>query len=205
MHQLKCNKCGKSFFDVDKRAGRCGDCSQKKGGRVAVECQRCGLVFYALRSAIARGGGKYCSRDCYFASRVWPDSRVSIRCKWCGRELLVYSSQGVVHCSTECMAAAYSQDRRDENNFNWKGGSPKGTRQSLEYVTWRKAVYARDNWTCQDCGAMGKMNAHHLFGFTEFENIRFEVWNGVTLCSPCHWARHKNPKQKGKAAAMAAS
>lgn len=33
--------------------------------RIACTCQRCGNKFEVLRSVVARGGGKYCTRACY--------------------------------------------------------------------------------------------------------------------------------------------
>jgi hypothetical protein len=60
----------------------------------------------------------------------------------------------------------------------------------------RKSVYARDNYTCQNCGARGgslgdaELQAHHvvprLSGGTDKKT------NLKTLCSECHKAVHGN-------------
>ena len=64
-------------------------------------------------------------------------------------------------------------------------------RNSEDYKRWRTAVFENDNWTCQDCGARGVyLNAHHLFPWRDFPEVRYEVWNGETLCVECHKARH---------------
>lgn len=60
-------------------------------------------------------------------------------------------------------------------------------RRSPEYREWRDAVYKRDNFTCQECGAHGvKLEADHIKSFALFPELRFDVGNGRTLCVPCH-------------------
>jgi hypothetical protein len=56
-----------------------------------------------------------------------------------------------------------------------------------EYRLWRFKVFERDNWECVMCAYRGKaLQADHLYSFTEFEELRFELRNGRTLCRPCH-------------------
>jgi hypothetical protein len=79
---------------------------------------------------------------------------------------------------------------RGEKHPNWKGGlTPISLRirHSIEYRLWREAIFARDNWTCQNCGRKGgDLEAHHLKGFALFPELRFALDNGVTLCKSCH-------------------
>lgn len=75
-------------------------------------------------------------------------------------------------------------------HFNWKdGATPKAMkiRNSAEYAQWRKAVFLRDDYTCQRCGARGcKIEANHILAFATHPDIRLAVSNGETLCKPCH-------------------
>lgn len=60
-------------------------------------------------------------------------------------------------------------------------------RGRVEYFDWRKSVFERDNYTCQCCGQHGgKLNAHHIMNFSDNEDLRFNVDNGITLCFNCH-------------------
>ena len=76
-------------------------------------------------------------------------------------------------------------------NGNWRGGVLKGNRKirrSAEYQNWRKNVFKRDNYTCQECGMKGGviLNADHIKPFFLFPELRFEIDNGRTLCISCH-------------------
>lgn len=82
-----------------------------------------------------------------------------------------------------------------EKNPAWKGGvTPTNTkiRQSADYKQWRKSVFARDNYTCQECNArsvIGErvvLNADHIKPFASHPDLRFDVNNGRTLCIECH-------------------
>lgn len=64
-------------------------------------------------------------------------------------------------------------------------------RNSTEYKEWRTAVFERDNYTCQLCGAHGvKLNAHHKKPFAYFPELRTDTSNGITLCVSCHKKVH---------------
>lgn len=66
-------------------------------------------------------------------------------------------------------------------------------RKSKGYIEWRKAVFERDNYTCQLCGQVGgKLNAHHIKPFAGSPEGRLDVSNGVTLCKECHKEVHRN-------------
>lgn len=82
------------------------------------------------------------------------------------------------------------------NHPNWIDGSStirQAENAKPRYRTWRKAVLDRDNWTCQDCGhKKTKLQAHHLKPWGPYPDLRYTISNGLTLCSPCHHARHRN-------------
>jgi len=77
-----------------------------------------------------------------------------------------------------------------EKSRSWKGGHSRCYNEgyySAEYVQWRKDVFKRDNYTCQECGEnKNYVTAHHIKSFAHFPELRFDIENGLTLCEDCH-------------------
>jgi hypothetical protein len=60
------------------------------------------------------------------------------------------------------------------------------SRNCKEERLWRKAVFERDNYTCQECGAKDiTLNAHHIISYLK-DDSRWLLENGKTLCVYCH-------------------
>ena len=85
-----------------------------------------------------------------------------------------------------------SNSQKGEKGSNWKGGiTPENEkfRKSFEYKHWRKSVFERDDYTCQECGERGgSLNAHHILPYRDWREPRFSlnIKNGITLCEKCH-------------------
>lgn len=81
--------------------------------------------------------------------------------------------------------------RRGKDSPNYRGGGCQTERHSLmrrwEYKEWRKAVFERDNYTCQICGQHGgNLQADNVKPWWLYPELRFEISNGRTLCVSCH-------------------
>ncbi len=64
-------------------------------------------------------------------------------------------------------------------------------RLSKKFMVWRKLVFERDNYVCQECKIKGKrLHPHHIKSFANFSELRFDVNNGQTLCEDCHKKIH---------------
>lgn len=137
------------------------------------QCRQCGAVFqYAIQREAERRSGKqrvYCSTACYRAHQ---------------RE------------HGHLKGARHPQyGKRGPLNHRWGGGSGSATqaeRRTIEYRAWRKAVYRRDDFTCQRCGQRGgELHAHHVIPFAQDKSKAYDVGNGITLCVRCHRAIHR--------------
>jgi 5-methylcytosine-specific restriction endonuclease McrA len=57
----------------------------------------------------------------------------------------------------------------------------------VEYKIWRDSVFKRDDYTCQFCHKRGvELQADHIKPWALYEELRYELNNGRTLCKPCH-------------------
>ncbi len=85
----------------------------------------------------------------------------------------------------------------------WKGGTSKLAvliRTNIMYSKWREMVFLRDDYTCQECGNKGYIEAHHIKPISiiieenklkSFQGILscsalWEIGNGITFCKECH-------------------
>lgn len=60
------------------------------------------------------------------------------------------------------------------------------------YVEWAKIVKSRDNYSCQICDKNGgELNAHHMFSWDEYIELRYDIDNGITLCHKHHMDFHE--------------
>jgi len=132
-------------------------------------------------------------------------------CKVCGKQI---PKQNWKYCSDKCYKSIIKNKKRNEEdikkikigcqkrnqtgikNPNWNGGVTKKRNiifNSPEYAEWRRKVFERDDFTCQDCGLKGDGNnliAHHIKSFTKYPELRFDVNNGKTLCKEDHRVEH---------------
>lgn len=62
------------------------------------------------------------------------------------------------------------------------------------YIDWRKEVLKRDKHKCQmpDCWKTKRLQAHHIYRWADAPYLRYEVSNGITLCSSCHYSIRNN-------------
>lgn len=98
--------------------------------------------------------------------------------------------------STDTRLANTGKQR--ERHWSWKGGISEQNaliRQSGEYKQWRRFVFDRDNFTCQECGVRGgDIEAHHISHFAGDKDRRFDINNGTTLCVKCHTGLHRKER-----------
>lgn len=154
-----------------------------KGGRVKRICLSCGKKFIAHRSNVKRGGGKFCSKNCFWVAHKKL------------REELGGFAKGKHWTHTEDYKKRLSLARTGEKNPMWVNGSSRDRKRqgdTHKNNKWRKAIYNRDNFICQECGVAGtQLNAHHIKFWSKYLKDRFKISNGVALCLNCHKYIHR--------------
>ena len=84
--------------------------------------------------------------------------------------------------------------KRGKETNNWKNGSKSERLKEMSrdaYKRWRRYVFERDQYTCQECGQIGgNLHAHHIVFWSKRKDLRYIVSNGLTLCKDCHIELH---------------
>lgn len=89
----------------------------------------------------------------------------------------------------------YRETHTGTNHYNYKKELTDEDRQNrrgdTDYVNWAKQVKEQANFTCDCCGQVGgKLCSHHLNNWDKFKEQRYDLTNGVCLCSLCHREFH---------------
>lgn len=165
------------------------------------KCAYCGKEY--------RGRGKiYCSNQC--ASKIESKKKaekisISMKGKATRKGIpqpkawRIWQSNRLLKEGSPMKRAEVKAKITGKNNPSWKGGvTPihKLIRECAEYENWRKEVFKRDNFTCCFCRKRGGyLEADHIKPFALYEELRFSVDNGRTLCRECH---RKGDTYRGK-------
>ena len=199
-----CKSCGKAFTVPKSKVGRlpirgwycstrCYEWAKAPRPLICLVCKR---TFMPKRLSNGTWSKKpYCSETCFTTAQEFNNFGIVPRiCEQCGEEF-TRPWLGNRYCSKACANSANYKPfhKAGAEHWNWQGGKTENenARYTSEYEKWRKAVFTRDNWDCQECGKHGgQLHAHHIFSFAKFPEYRTEIWNGVTLCLTCHAAVH---------------
>lgn len=166
-----------------------------------VACQNCNKEFSVVPARV--GTAKFCSYACrgQWRSKHWlgdkhPNWQGGERTKICERCGKPFGVKGTVatfrktrFCSRKCGWLGQHFNRGPDHP-NYKADARRRSRSSRQRW-WSTAVISRDLATCQRCGAKGvPLDAHHIKAYKDAPELRWEIDNGTTLCSICHWQAH---------------
>jgi len=65
----------------------------------------------------------------------------------------------------------------------------KNRTNSKSYRKWRIKVIRKQK-RCISCYSIRNRTAHHVYDYSSYPKYRFRLWNGVCLCSVCHYLLH---------------
>lgn len=120
--------------------------------------------------------------------------KIAFKHKTCGTVFKQYPETFLI--GRQCPKCGLER-RSKENHYKYNPSLTQEERQRRDMFNgeirkWREKVYKRDDYTCQICKIKGyKINAHHLYSWDKYEDKRFDVSNGVTLCEDCHKGFHR--------------
>lgn len=150
-----------------------------KGGLLSVKCMNCQSIIKRHPSMISTK--IYCSRKCY---SVYMKSDPKFG-SW---------NKGLIRSEEFKKKISLSNLGRLSGNRHprWISDRTKlvkrQERNDVAYKDWRKQVWLRDNFTCKianpDCS--GRIEAHHILGWTAYPELRYQLNNGITLCHAHH-------------------
>ncbi len=209
-----CNACYERLSQPCPRCGRPTP-TIKRDGKPAANptCTACTASLKAATRRIGRTcrvcGGRSPDTDLFY--RVCPDCQaIKVPCPVCGSPMPKYRKKGRLRgsCSQTCNKRlhpitheqAVAANRTRFAGHVYRSHPNRLARESAEYQAWRQAVFTRDGYTCQDCGACNAagvghtvpLHPHHIQPFASHPDLRYAVENGVTLCPACHRKRHKH-------------
>jgi hypothetical protein len=136
------------------------------------KCVACGKEMMVRESMLKNGKGKTCSKEC---------AKISISRTLSGRKNPKHS---------EFMKGKKYNYKKDRSLLKKSDGV---SRFSTLYYEWLMAVRKRDHFKCRinngDC--CGKIEVHHILPWRDYPELRYEVNNGIVLCSGHHPKKRK--------------
>nr|DAW05824.1 MAG TPA: NinG recombination protein [Caudoviricetes sp.] len=209
-HLCKCETCGNEWLAKRKSAKYCSpSCKpQSKRIRYKVECSICSKEIERTKSQLEHGERHYCSEECknkgysLFHSGINSIhyNRKIVKCSNCQTDITrteyEINTYEYLYCSNECRNEHYKTLFSGSGNPNYNPELDESERVKSRnidgYSEWRRQVYERDKYTCQCCGDNkgGNLVAHHILNYSEHEELRTNVGNGITLCETCHKEFH---------------
>ena len=78
----------------------------------------------------------------------------------------------------------------EQHNTVAKMTKPRKWTLQNQWRNFRKSIFERDNYKCQECGTNKHLCAHHIKGRSEYPELSYDPSNVITLCKYCHAKAH---------------
>lgn len=136
-----------------------------------LSCIRCGNPFTAFPCEI-KLGKRFCSKNCTKNMLGKKRTKESI-------EKMIFTK-----ISNNTIPKGKNHYKYLEDRTLLKTAIGSEERRSSIYKEWRRRICNRDNWKCkinnQEC--KGRLEVHHILGFTQFPELKYDINNGICLC-----------------------
>lgn len=149
---------------------KCLDCNKITTQYTSKRCRECFVKFQKGKNA-----GNY------------KGVKININCTQCKNQFSAYYK--AKFCSQKCFGEYSKIHYRGEKIYNYKKDRTQLKDDSKErggqlHREWSNSVKIRDGGKCKinnsDC--KGRLEAHHILGWTKYSELRYEITNGITLC-----------------------
>lgn len=204
----KCIQCHKDFKSAKRQkycSVECVGISRRR--RALVLCSYCKEDVEITKYKVGKQEDYYCDMTCkakHDSIRMrgkgnFNYDRIEYACDGCSAVFKMVPSrlvQKYSFCSYECYKGNIGKFYSGENNPQWNHSLTEEERiigrNYPEYTEWRNKVFARDKYTCRKCedDKGGNLEAHHILNYSEREDLRTDIDNGITLCKDCHKEFH---------------
>jgi hypothetical protein len=115
-------------------------------------------------------------------------------CPECNK-VFILKNKNIVYCSLRCShlkqipwnkgLKGYRAGRR---KLDSELKTDRLKKYDTKYTYWMLSIKKRDNWKCkinnQDC--KGNLEAHHILSWRDYQELRYDINNGITLCHAHH-------------------
>jgi hypothetical protein len=174
----------------------CGNESEIRFGdfKEGHRCRRCGYQKVANKEKldILYVRKYFLDRHCKMIDYFYINSGTPINyiCSCGNRSKITFDSFRAGHRCKKCFLKRNSGENHHKYNPNLTNEDRIDRRLIHGYIEWAKFVYKKYNYKCVFCGSGKKIQAHHIDGYAENEEIRLDKNNGATLCQSCHYKFH---------------
>lgn len=129
------------------------------------------------------------------------NTKITIACKKCSILRVIPFSAYKEYCA-KCSAQNYQENLKkagkDHHNKNLElSDRDREIHRGLDSRKWSICIKERDNYTCQICSIRGGvLVSHHLMSYHKYKDLRYDINNGICLCTECHKNFHSSYGQK---------
>ena len=167
--------------------------------RTKCSCDICDKEFERSNTAIRKGEGRCCSRECLGTYRStyltgekaanWKGRTTVGKCEQCGKEMRVRQARRKDgrdrFCSRPCYHNWFAEAHQGANSHLWRGGHEPYPVGWTGFV--RRKVRERFDNRCAICGKTEqenkrKMAVHHI----DYDKKNLDSGNLIALCHSCH-------------------
>lgn len=175
----------------------------KSGKSKSCGCGRYGVGIYknrkhkqhkSIKSGTVFGNLTYLCTAGYFEDRRC--NKAHVRCT-CGNFQIAIESELLKGSKTGCgcrkgqSLKKYYMEYRSQKGLPFDVAiTPETKLQRSKFTELSKLCIQRDDYTCQLCNLKGTdLNAHHIYPWANYPELRFDLNNVITLCKRCHFEK----------------